>query len=282
MNPNAAIDLVNRQKQEFGSLLASQKNEENQIFSDFSNRIAGQERLPDVLRRAQNERGLGELQSNINLFNTQIADTKGLLDRLPENLRQRTAGTFTTQSVLDRQNAVEGGALRTQLSRLAAGLEPVTKAYELASGDVGQLLEATNQQYTRELLPFTERFGFLSDRFAREVTGYKENSERELNVLLDKLQRERELSDREWKRANELADKERDYAYRKSLLDQQASMAQPRQLPGANTAGLRAETDALNAQNRKAAPYANMNFLQYLGNRGPLALTDALGLTSPF
>jgi hypothetical protein len=235
MNPNAGIDLVNRQQQEFRDLLSRQKGEESGMFADFGRAISQQQRLPDVLRQAQNERGLGDLQNNINLFQGQISGVKQMLDRLPENLRQRTAGTFTTQAVLDRQNAVEGGGLRTQLSRMAAGLEPVVKAYELASGDIGQLLEATSRQQDRELMPFTERFAFVSDRFAREVTGFTQGKQNELSVLLDKLERDRELNDREWKKANELAASEREYAYRKKLLEDEARMNSqlPRALPGA-------------------------------------------------
>lgn len=235
MDPNSGVNLVQRQQQEFKDLLNQQNTTTDQYFGEYKGAIGGQQKLQDVLRQAQNERGVGGLQNAINLFQSQISGTKGLLDRLPENLAQRTQGTFTTQALLDRQNAVEGGALRTQLSRLSAGLEPVVQAYGLASQDIEQLLGATQAQQAKELSPYEKRLDTLSDRYSREVTGFTFNKENELNVLLDKLQRERELNDREWQAAQKLAEQEREFAYQKYLNKQTATQQQqaPSALPGA-------------------------------------------------
>lgn len=235
MDPNSGINLVQRQQQEFKDLLGQQRSTADQYFGEYKGAIGGQQRLQDVLEQAQKQRGVGELQNAINLFQNQISGTKGLLDRLPENLNQRTQGTFTTQALLDRQNAVEGGALRTQLSRLAAGLEPVTQAYSLASQDIGQLLGATQAQQQKELSPYEKRLESMGDQFSREITGFTFNKENELNVLMDKLKRERELNDREWQRAQQLAQQEKQFAYQKYLTQQaaaqQAASAQPAAVP---------------------------------------------------
>jgi hypothetical protein len=72
------------------------------------------------------------------------------------------------------------------------------------------------QQQDRELEPVKLRINAISDRFARELTGFSADRELGLTTLMDKLKRERELSDQEWTRAQQLADEERAYQRQKA------------------------------------------------------------------
>lgn len=224
MDPQA---LVARQKQEFQGLLDRQKGEQQGLFNTYTERVNAQPKLTDVFRQEQEKRGLGNLQGAINLFQGQMTDVKGLLDRLNENTSTRTAGTNANQAYLDRLRAVEGGSLNTQMSRLAAGLEPVVGAYDLASKDIGQLMELTQAQQAKELSPLEMQVNALSDRFSREITGFTKSKEDELSVLMDKLQRDRQLQDREWQRAQQLAAEEREFARQRSYLAAQQSAVTP-------------------------------------------------------
>lgn len=215
--------LVDRQRKEFEGLLANQKNEQQGLFGQYQQRISAQPNLTSVFRQAQEERGLPQLQGAINLFQGQIGDVKGLLDRLGENTQARTSGTNANQAYLDRLRASEGGQLNTQLGRLGAGLEPVVQAYGLASQDIGKYLELTQAQQQKELSPLELQINSLNDRFTREITGFSKNKEDELSVLLDKIQRERTLADREWQRAQQLAAEEREFQRQRNTNAQQAS-----------------------------------------------------------
>lgn len=223
MDPQA---LVAQQRREFEGLLGRQKDEQQGLFGQYQQRVSAQPTLTSVFTRAQQERGLPQLQGAVNLFQGQISDVKGLLDRLGENTQARTAGTNANQAYLDRLRASEGGQLNTQLGRLGAGLEPVVNAYDLASRDVGQLLDVTQKDQARELSPLELQINSLSDRFAREITGFTKNKEDELTTLMDKIQRDRELSDREWQRAQQLALEERELQRQRSYLANQ-SKTQP-------------------------------------------------------
>lgn len=216
-----AQQLVAQQAQQFQGLLDRQKSEQTGLFDSYKQQINSQPKLTDVFAKAQQDRGLGALQENIGLFQGQIGNVKSLIDRLGENTAQRTSGTQANQAYLDRMRAVEGGQLNTQLGRLGAGLEPVVQAYGLASQDVGQLLELTKAQQAKELQPIEMQVSSLGDRFAREITGYTQNSQNELNVLLDKIQRDREISDREWQRAQQLAGEEREFQRQRAYLSAQ-------------------------------------------------------------
>lgn len=221
MDPQA---LVAQQRREFEGLLGRQKDEQQGLFGQYQQRISAQPTLTNVFNKAQQDRGLPQLQGAINLFQGQVSDVKGLLDRLGENTQARTAGTNANQAYLDRLRASEGGALNTQLGRLGAGLEPVVGAYDLASRDVGQLLDVTQKDQARELRPLEMQIDSLGDRFTREITGFTQTKEAELTTLMDKIQRDRELSDREWQRAQELAKEEREFQRQRRLqADQSAS-----------------------------------------------------------
>lgn len=247
-----AIGLVNRQGKALQNLNKGQALKERQLFSQYRTAIGRQEKLPDVFRQAQEEAGVQDLRSGINLFNEQSQGVKSLIDRLPENLAERTQGTFTTQGQRDRQLAVEQGDLNTQLSRLTEGLNPLVQAYGMASGDIGQLLEATYKQNMTELDPYQKRIEVMSDGFARQLTGFTNQKQNELTALLDKLERQRYLSDREWEEAQKRAAEEREYARQKSLIaDQNSSLSkylktlnqgggggQTRGLPTLNTGSL--------------------------------------------
>lgn len=224
-DPNAAVNLVSQQKQGFQSLLNRQKSEQQGLFGQYTKTVQSQPKLVDVLGRAQQDRGIGELQGSINLFQGQMSDVKGLLDRLNENTAARTSGTNANQAYLDRLRASEGGELNTQLGRLGAGLEPVVNAYQLASGDIGQLLSATSEDRSLALKPLELQINSLGDRFSREITGFTTGAESELNVLMDKLQRERQLADREWQRANQLAMQEAEFQRQRQYLTEQAKLA---------------------------------------------------------
>lgn len=222
MNPQ---DLVTQQRREFEGLLGRQKEEQQGLFGQYQQRVSAQPSLTGVFQQAQNDRGLPQLQGAINLFQGQVSDVKGLLDRLNENTQSRTSGTNANQAYLDRLRASEGGSLNTQLGRLGAGLEPVVGAYDLASRDVGQLLDLTQKQQAKELSPLEMQIGSLGDRYSREITGFTKSKEDELTTLMDKIQRDRDLSDREWQRAQQLAAEEREHQRQRSYLT--SSQAQP-------------------------------------------------------
>lgn len=215
-----AQDLVSQQRNDFNNLLSGQKAEQQNLFNQYSTTSAAQPKLVDVLNNAQSQAGLGNLQGNINLFNTQASGVKGLLDRLNEDTKSRTTGTLTNQAMLDRQRAIEGGGLNTQLSRLTTGLGDATNAYNTSSQGIGQLLSATQADQSTALHPLELQINAAGDRFAREITGFTSNKQDELNTLLTKLQNDQTLRLDEWNRANQLADQETAYQHQRSLAAQ--------------------------------------------------------------
>ena len=212
---------VASQNQILQNKLNTQKAEQEGLFGNYENIRKNQEALPALYNRLQTEAGIPELGQQAQTFKNEIYKTKGLLDRLQEDITTRTKGTLTNEAQVNRLNAYEGGNLRTQLGRLGTGLEPVADMLRSANESVGTQLTLNTQQQDRELEGVKLRINSISDRFAREISGYSMERESTLDGLLDKLQRERVLADRDWQLAQQLAAEERDFSRQKSLASQQ-------------------------------------------------------------
>lgn len=209
--------LVTSQTKQFNTLLGKQKAEQQGLFGQYSTTSAGQEKLPALYERLNTEMGIPELNKQAQVFKDQIYSTKDLLDRLNDDIQSRNSGTMTTESQYRRQIAAESQPLQTTLSRLGTGLQPVSDLIQSGQQQLSTVLPLYMQQQEKELKPVEMQINALGDRFSREITGFTTNKQNELTTLMDKIQRQRELSDREWQRAQDLAKEEREFARQKSL-----------------------------------------------------------------
>lgn len=218
-----AQDLAAQQKQGFSDLLNQQNATSQGLFNQYTAASQAQPKLVDVLNNAQQQAGIGGLQQGINLFNSQLTGTKGLIDNLNTDTQARTAGTNANQAYLDRLRASEGGQLNTQLSRLTTGLGDVTNAFNTSNANTGQLLSATQADQATALHPLELQINSMSDQFARQITGFTTGAQNELNTLLTKLQNQQTLNNDEWQRANTLADQETQFQQARQLAAQQSA-----------------------------------------------------------
>lgn len=199
------------------ALLERQKAEQEGLFGQYETLRGGQETLTDMYGRVRNDLGIPGLSESFQSVQGEIYNVKNILDRLDENVTSRALGTNMTEAQRQRLVAAEGGELRNQLGRLGTGLEPIAQALSAAQGEMSTLLQLGIQDQDRALEPVKMRINALSDRFAREMTGFSENKQTQLDALVDKIERERFLSDREWELAQQLAAEEREFARQKQL-----------------------------------------------------------------
>ncbi|UOF78697.1 hypothetical protein [Caudoviricetes sp.] len=222
--PNSSqplIDYAAQMKKDSDALLARQKQEQEGLFGQYETKLTGQEALPALYRRLQGEAGIPELSQQAQAFKNEIFRVKGLLDRLDEDVTTRTMGTYTNEAMRRRISASEGDEMRTTLGRLGTGLEPVAEMLKSAQGDVSTMLQLNAQQQDKEMQPLVMRINALGDRFAREMTGFSNEKQASLTAILDKLERDRFLSDRDWDLAQKLAAEERDFSRQKQLVTMQ-------------------------------------------------------------
>lgn len=209
-----ASGLATQQRQ----LLATQKKEEEALFGRFETAIAGQEKLPAMYQRISQELGIPGQQEVVGGLRNEILRIEGLLEALPVDVKSRVKGTFTTEAMRRRLEAVE-------TEPLTRGLSTVARAQEKATGTLGELLGGLGTQMglettqmEKELLPIKERLDAFGDRAAREITGYTSANQMELDVLMQKVKMAQELTRDEQARAHDLSLLEKQYELEKEEL----------------------------------------------------------------
>ena len=192
-----------------------QRAEEESLFAEYQKAATGGESPTATYERLSSQYGLPEIMKGLETYRKQGAGVESLLSNLEPDVTARTTGSLLTEAERRYKVATEEAPLRKQLGELALGER--TKTYQL--GDVANLintqLQLKQQERSQTLEPLKLRLSSLTDRFAREITGYNQSAEMELNTLSDKLGRERTLADREWQRMSDLAKMEREYQLKK-------------------------------------------------------------------
>lgn len=190
------------------SLLGSQKAEQNALYGKYEAVTKAQEPLTVAYKRLGVEAGVPELSKTIGGFKGQIADLQGMISSLDDNITERTKGTFTSEAQRNRMVAYEGEDLNKQLGAVGTAMSPFTEQLSAAQSNIATMLGLTQADQQKELQPLIMQIDGLSDRFAREMTGYTQSKTMEFNTLLEKAKQGWQMEDAEWQRANDLADQE--------------------------------------------------------------------------
>jgi hypothetical protein len=272
---NASLtNLAAQQKADFDAMINRQNTQQDGLFGQYTSAINGQEKLPDMYKRLQDEAGLPQANAQLQMYKDQIYRTKDMLDRLDEDVTSRNLGSMTTEAMRRRILASEGEDLNNQLGRLGTGMAPVVDLVNGAQSSVNALMPLYMQQQQRELQPLELQINSLSDRFAREITGFTQNRETQLTVLMDQVDRGRQLADRDWQLAQQLAAEEREFQRQRSLIAQQASYMQPqsyssssysapavttRQLPGISAPAPKPATNTSGVKTTSSGAYPTVS-----------------------
>jgi len=281
---NPILDFAAKSKAESDALLARQKAEQEGLFTNYEKIRNNQEALPALYSRLQNEAGIPGLSQASQAFKDEIYKTKDRIDRLAEDVLARTTGTLTTEAQRRRLQSSEEEPLQTNLGRLGTGLAPIADMLSSANQSVSTQMQLQTQQQERELEGVKLRINAISDRFARELTGFTSNKETQLTGILDQLERDRFLSDRDWKLAQDLAAEERSFSRQKALAAQQLSAYSTGGGSGTSNTPTISYTDWANggnystAQNTRQAVTTSLPTVN--GVTGPFALNNKV-VTQP-
>lgn len=191
------------------ALIDRLKTEQDSQFGEYEAKLNSQEKLSDAYKRVSGETGLTD-------YTAKVGALQDKLSNLDKEITDRTTGSFTDEG--QRQNTVAGEA-----APLNRDLSKFSYAKAAAQEQVGNQVNLISQDQQRELEPLKMKISAFSERAAREMTGFSTGKTNELNLLLEKLHRTQELSDREWQRTEQLAAEERDFAHQKELISIKAN-----------------------------------------------------------
>ena len=183
------------------NMLTGFQQEERDLFGRFKTAFEGQETLSAISRRLGEELGLPSLRQATSNRISAVED-------VPQSVRE-----------LGAQFAISAPRQQQRIAKMLGELAPqATKAQRLQTEQEQILssrlgLEAADRE--RALLPFEKEFEMLSDRIAREMSGFNVASQNVLNTLLARLSTEGTLAAQELKAANDLALLEEQYLLEK-------------------------------------------------------------------
>lgn len=133
-----------------------------------------------------NETGLNAIRDTLSTLKNNTFGVQNQLNMLPENVNARTKGSLVNDAMRQRQIAAESTPLQSNLAQLTLAQQPLLEAYTSANDTINRRMDILREQQSREL------------------SGFDKGAELELSALQDKIQRGRELSDREWQKVFEL------------------------------------------------------------------------------
>jgi len=180
------------------NLITKQAGEGSDYLTRFRQAIMGQEALPHMFTRIGDELNMPNLR-------TAAVGLQNQLTNLPETYSKATRGFDVNANQLGR-------IIGTKAAALQPAVETATNALESAQGVQGQMIAANQAEQAKQLKPYETEQSFLTDRWAREQTGFTSANQQELDGLIAKMNAGVTLSEGEKQRANQLSIAEKGYA----------------------------------------------------------------------
>lgn len=172
------------------ALQGTQAGESADYLNRFRGAIAGQETVPAMYSRIAKETGMDTAGKTSAALQTQLSN-------LPYTYSKATRGFDVNANQLERLTAQKA-------AELAPTATAAANQYASAKDVANALMSATQAQQAKELTPYTTEQQLLSDRMARETSGFNSQAELEYNALLQKAQMGIQLSEGEKNRATQL------------------------------------------------------------------------------
>lgn len=185
---------------------------ENAAFDEYKGAVSSQAKPLQVFRQFSEELGIPKLKQSQATLTGTISDLEDTLDRVEGNVNATTRESYVTEG--QRQGLVTAGQepIMRNLSKISTAAGRIGNQINEAQSLLGTMTQLAMQGQDRDLAPYQQKLQMVSNQAARLMTGYTSDRETQLTLLMDKLQRERQLDDREWALANQLASEERTFS----------------------------------------------------------------------
>lgn len=207
-------------------LVQRQIGREEPVVQQLLSAVRGQEKPLAIQERLAAEAGVPERQEVVRGLRGQVLDVENLLQQLPEDIGRRTARSLVTEAQRRALETREARPLRQELSQLGRTLGTEEASLADIQRGIGQSVQLALQGQQQALRPFEIQLEVLSDRAARETTGFGADRQAQLDVLRDAMRRGQELSDQERQLAAQLQAEETQFERQKELAKLQASLSQ--------------------------------------------------------
>lgn len=193
------------------SFIQGQFGVENESVNDLITAMQGREDPLAMYSRLEEEAGIPMLRESSKTLSGQIAGIEDYLEQIEPDVSARTRESLVTEAQRRAMVAEGKRPWIEKLDKFGTALGRVRQGITDAMSGIGTKTELGLKGQEMRLEPLQLKHSMIVDRNARLLTGFTEDRETQLMVLKDKLDRRRQLSDREWELARELEAEEREY-----------------------------------------------------------------------
>ena len=184
--------------------LGKARAEEESLMGKFTSAVQNLEPSQAIYQRLGAEQGLPGLKTAAEQLTSKVKAVPGEVKNL--------ASQFAISAPRQAQRVTQ------MLSELAPAQQEAVTQFQNSVSEVSRQLGFALDDQKTQLQPFSQAFAVLSDRISREMTGFTNDTQNRLNLLLDELKQTGSLATAKLNAAYEMAKQEADYLQKKDLL----------------------------------------------------------------
>lgn len=239
----------------------------NDAYAQYAMAARAQQNPLDIYTSLENAAGLPAMRATASTLRGQVGSLEDLIGNIEPNVSATTRNSLVTEAQRSGMVSSQQAPWIDRLNKIATALGRVEQGVTSATQDIGTKTGFAVQGQQMALDPLKMQIQLASDNAARLMTGFTSDREANLSILMDKLQRQRQLSDREWQQASDLAKLEASYKHEAQTLASTTQIIEVgghKKLVNSQTGAVIADLGATAAP--AAAPGAPSNVNSYYGS----------------
>ena len=164
----------------------------------------GQQKPIDIYNTLESLAGLPQLRKTSSTIQGAIGNVEDALKRVEPNVSATTRQSIVTEAQRQGMVAAQRTPMEERLGELTTGLGRVTSGISQAESTLGTKAGLFMQGQQQDLSTYKLVLDTMSERAAALVSGFGSDQKYEYNFLMDKLTRQRQLTDQEYTRLVDL------------------------------------------------------------------------------
>lgn len=164
----------------------------------------GQQKPLDIYNTLESLAGLPQLRKTSSSIQGAIGNVEDALKRVEPNVSATTRNSIVTEAQRQGMVQAQSNPLQDRLTELNTGLGRVTSGISQAESNLGTKAGLVMQGQSQDLSTYKLVLDTMSERAAQLISGFGSDQEYEYKFLMDKITRQRQLTDQEYTRLVDL------------------------------------------------------------------------------
>jgi len=213
------LEQVGAGREEFQT---EQRESEADFLKRYTEALGGQESMEAMYQRMSGELGLPQLREERMALSRQVSGLEETIAGMPEQVAGETRGYDVSARQQARLEQARTDPFTEQMIAMGRRAGLVGEELTGAESQLGTRMGLSQAQQEKMMKPYGMEKDILSERSARETTGYNMDKQNSLDVLLNRIEAGEALSAEERAQANALALLEQQFMNEQKRLETQA------------------------------------------------------------